>query len=56
MLIITRAWIALKTDRRAVTAVEYAMIVGLIAAVCVATVTTLGTNVNSAFTKISTSV
>ncbi|WP_322044239.1 Flp family type IVb pilin [Paraburkholderia sp. J67] len=40
-------------DDRGATAVEYGMIVALIAAVIVTIVTTLGTQVNLAFTKIS---
>ncbi|WP_322044238.1 Flp family type IVb pilin [Paraburkholderia sp. J67] len=40
-------------DERGATAVEYGMIVALIAAVIVTIVTTLGTQVNLAFTKIS---
>jgi pilus assembly protein Flp/PilA len=38
---------------RGATAVEYGMIVALIAAVIVVIVTTLGTQINSAFTKVS---
>ncbi|WP_310630912.1 MULTISPECIES: Flp family type IVb pilin [unclassified Paraburkholderia] len=40
-------------DERGATAVEYGMIVALIAAVIVTIVTTLGTQINLAFTKIS---
>ncbi|WP_322044237.1 Flp family type IVb pilin [Paraburkholderia sp. J67] len=40
-------------DERGATAVEYGMIVALIAAVIVTIVTTLGTQVNLAFTKMS---
>ena len=52
MLTITRTLIALKADRRAVTAVEYAMIAALIAAACVAAVTTLGTDIRNIFTSV----
>ena len=52
MLTITQMWIALKTDRRAVTAVEYAMIVALIAAAMVATVTTFATSLEKIFTSV----
>ena len=38
------------------TAVEYGMMVALIAAVIVTTVTTLGTQINAAFTKITTAL
>lgn len=46
----------LKTDRRAVTALEYGLIAGLIAVVIIGVVTTLGTNLSGIFTKIGTSV
>ncbi len=36
-------------DRRAVTALEYALIAGFIAAVIVGAVTTLGTHLNTAY-------
>jgi len=38
-----------KTDQRGVTALEYAMIAGLIAAVIAGGVTTLGTHLNTAY-------
>ena len=41
------------TSEQGATAVEYGMIVALIAAVIVVIVTTLGTQINSAFTKVS---
>lgn len=56
MLAITRVWIALKTDRRAVTAMEYAMIAALIAVVCVGAVTTLGTRISGIFTAVGNSI
>ena len=40
-------------DEDGATAVEYGMIVALIAAVCVTIVTTLGTKIRTAFTTIS---
>lgn len=43
-------------EDEAATAVEYGMIVALIAAVIVVTVTTLGTQINTAFNKISTAL
>jgi len=43
----------LKSDRRAVTALEYGLIAAAIAAVIAGTVFTLGTQVNSAFTTVS---
>jgi pilus assembly protein Flp/PilA len=45
--------IALKSDRRAVTALEYGMIAALIAAVIVGAVTTLGTTINTMFTTLA---
>ncbi len=44
---------SLKMDRRAVTAIEYALIAALIAVVIIGAVTTLGTNVTSIFNKVS---
>ena len=52
MLAIRQIWINITTDRRAVTAVEYAMIAALIAAVCVTAVTTLGSHIDSLFTSV----
>lgn len=46
----------LRSDRRGATAVEYAMIVGLVAIASLATLTTLGTNVNSMFSRLSTAL
>lgn len=43
----------LTSDRRAVTAIEYALIAALIAVVIIAAVTTLGHNVSNTFNKIS---
>ncbi|MEA2741609.1 MAG: Flp/Fap pilin component [Acetobacteraceae bacterium] len=45
-------WLRLKTDRRAVTAVEYGMIAALIAVAITATVLTLGTTLSGEFTTI----
>jgi Flp pilus assembly pilin Flp len=44
-----KTWLELKTDRRAVTALEY----GVIAGVVVTAFTTLGTGLNTAFTNVS---
>ncbi len=46
----------LKSDTRAVTAMEYGMIAALIAVVIVAAVTTIGTKLNTAFTSIGAAV
>jgi pilus assembly protein Flp/PilA len=43
----------LTTDRRAVTAIEYALIAALIAVVIIAAVTSLGTNVSSTFNSVA---
>jgi len=40
-------------DRRAVTAIEYALIAALIAVVIIGAVTSLGTNVSSTFNKVA---
>jgi pilus assembly protein Flp/PilA len=52
-----RAYIAtylrLKLDRRAVTAIEYALIAALIAVVIIGAVTRIGTNVSKTFNSIS---
>jgi len=49
-------WLELKTDRRAVTALEYGMIAALIAAVIVGVVTTLGTTLQGVFTTINAAI
>ncbi len=48
-----RTALALKMDKRAVTAIEYALIAALIAVVIIGAVTTLGTNISSTFNKVS---
>jgi pilus assembly protein Flp/PilA len=45
--------LALKADRRAVTALEYGLIAALIAGVIVAAVTTIGTNLSTTLTTLS---
>ena len=49
-----RQTLALRMDKRAVTAIEYALIAALIAVVIITAVSTLGKNVSSTFNKIST--
>jgi pilus assembly protein Flp/PilA len=44
----------LKVDRRAVTAIEYALIAALIAVVIIGAVTTLGKNVSNTFNSVAT--
>ena len=46
-------WLTLKTDRRAVTALEYGVIAGVLAVVVVTAFNTLGTGLNTAFTNVS---
>ena len=45
-----------KRDERGATAVEYGLMVALIAVVIIAAVTTLGTNLNTKFTSVGTAV
>ena len=49
-----KTWLELKTDRRAVTALEYGVIAGVLAVVVVTAFTTLGGGLNAAFTNIAT--
>jgi pilus assembly protein Flp/PilA len=48
-----RAWLSSRDSEQGATAVEYGMLVALIAAVIVVVVTTLGGQVNDAFQTIS---
>jgi len=45
---------ALNVDKRAVTAIEYALIAALIAVVIITAVTTLGKNVSNTFNSVAT--
>ncbi len=56
MLSYLKTWLALKTDRRAVTALEYGLIAALIASVIVTAVTGLGTKLATTFTTITGSL
>jgi pilus assembly protein Flp/PilA len=47
------AWVQLKTDCRAVTALEYGLIAALIAGVIVTIVATIGTNLTTEFTTLN---
>jgi pilus assembly protein Flp/PilA len=49
-------WLQLRTDRRAVTALEYGLIAALIAGVIVVAVTSVGTSVNATFSTIATKI
>ena len=55
MIEFVKAWLALKVDRRAVTALEYGLIAALIAVVIIGAVTTLGTKLSATFTTIGAS-
>jgi pilus assembly protein Flp/PilA len=46
----------LKSDRRAVTALEYGLIAGLIAVVIVGAVTTLGTKLQGTFSTVTSNL
>ena len=46
-------WMQLKTDRRAVTAIEYGLIASLVAVAIVTAVTALGTGLGTAFTTVT---
>jgi pilus assembly protein Flp/PilA len=48
-----KTWLTLRTDCRAVTALEYGVIAGVLAVVVVTAFTTLGTGLNNAFTTVS---
>lgn len=52
MLTIYTWFQALKSDKRAVTALEYGLIAALIAVVIIGAVTTLGTNLSTVFSTI----
>lgn len=56
MLEILKIWLELKYDRRAVTALEYGLIAGAIAAVIAATVVGMGKSVESQFQTIASSL
>ncbi len=51
-----KTYLSLKHDKRAVTALEYALIAGLVAVVIIGAVTSLGTSISAVFNKISTDV
>lgn len=53
MLDYARTWLALRFDKRGVTAMEYGLIAALIAVAIIATVTTVGTSLQDVFKGIS---
>jgi Flp pilus assembly pilin Flp len=56
MLEILKIWLELKYDRRAVTALEYGLIAGAVAAVIAATVVGMGQAIETKFTTIAASL
>ena len=56
MIEFLKLWIELKTDKRAVTALEYALIAAVVAAVMVGGATTLGTNLSTQFGNLALKV
>ncbi len=56
MLAHFKAWLAIRTDRRGVTALEYALIAALIAVAIVGALRTLGTDLNTTFTTIASNL
>jgi pilus assembly protein Flp/PilA len=56
MISYLKIWLELKTDRRAVTALEYGLIAAAVAVVIVGSVATLGTNLSTTFSNIAASV
>jgi pilus assembly protein Flp/PilA len=56
MIEYVKTWLELKTDKRAVTALEYGLIAALIAGVIVTAVTALGTNISATFTTIASDI
>jgi pilus assembly protein Flp/PilA len=56
MLDYARKWLALRYDKRGVTAMEYGLIAALIAVVIITAVTNIGTALNTKFTAIETAL
>lgn len=53
MLDYARTWLALRFDKRGVTAMEYGLIAALVAVVIIGAVTQIGTSLNTKFTAIA---
>ena len=51
-----RTWLALRTDKRGVTAMEYGLIAALVAVVIISAVTDIGTNLTTKFQAIVTAL
>lgn len=56
MIEFVKTWLALKSDRRAVTALEYGLIAGVIVATIAVGFNTLGTDLSAKFTSIAGSL
>ena len=56
MIDYARTWIAVRFDKRGVTAMEYGLIAALVAVVIIGTVTTMGTKLETVFTTINTAL
>ena len=56
MLDYARSWLALRSDKRGVTAMEYGLIAALIAVVIILAVTSVGDNLELVFKKIATAL
>lgn len=56
MLDYARTWLALRFDKRGVTAMEYGLIAALIAVVIITATTAVGTKLEAVFTAISTAM
>ncbi len=48
-----KTWMALKADRRALVALEYALMAGLLAVAVLTAITTLGSSLDHAFNNIA---
>jgi pilus assembly protein Flp/PilA len=56
MLEYARTWLALRFDKRGVTAMEYGLIAALIAVVIIGAITSIGTSLNTKFGLIVTAL
>ncbi len=54
MLDYARTWLALRFDKRGVTAMEYGLIAALIAVAIIGAITTVGDNLTTVFNTIAT--
>jgi pilus assembly protein Flp/PilA len=56
MLDYARTWLALRFDKRGVTAMEYGLIAALVAVVIIGAVTSIGTDLKAKFEAIATAL